>query len=205
MNYRISTFSALACLAALAAGCATSNDNSPIVPPPEVAAAADVEVDVDRGAIESPPWALPATGDLPPDPAVADSPSEVVVVKAAPETDASELFDGIPPRAKQKESQFQMLSHTFDTSGGSDRVSIKIDRFSGKTWRLDPASVSWLPIAEADAAAAPEAAANARYALQVQAGEASKSPTATFLRMDLITGDAWLYTQQQGAWKSLAP
>ena len=112
------------------------------------------------------------------------------------------LADQALATTTQGEQRYEFLPHSYTIGGVSSEIFVKLDQFTGKTWRYDATLPKWRPIAD-PADALPAAGEATRYELHshdyVVGGEARE----LLLRVDLMSGRTWSYNGSQTAWTKI--
>jgi hypothetical protein len=108
------------------------------------------------------------------------------------------------PYSEQKEMRYQFLAHNFLVDGIEQEVYLKLDTFTGQTWRFHASNPRWVPVPESTGGYTRESGSQVRYELLAhnyfdQNGE----PQELFLRADMVTGLTWVYRGAKGTWRDV--
>jgi hypothetical protein len=104
----------------------------------------------------------------------------------------------------KKELRFQFMAHNFLVDGIEQEVYLKLDRFSGETWRFHASNPRWVPVPETSSGIARESSSQSRYELLPhnyfdQNGDSQE----LYIRADLVTGNTWVYRGANGTWRDV--
>jgi hypothetical protein len=107
----------------------------------------------------------------------------------------------LPLSIEDPELRFQFMAHNFSTNGVEQEIYLKLDRFTGKTWRYHASNPRWEPIPEAKNGRPRGASGTSRYELLSHdyfddKGEAKE----LYLRVDMVTGYSWTYQGIAESW-----
>ena len=122
-----------------------------------------------------------------------------------PSTDKKDLQLPTPKQMTHEELRFQFIPHVFGVNDVLQEIYIKLDAYTGKTWRFHASSSQWTPIPEPNTAnQAREASEQNRYELLTHDyydtyGEEHE----LILRVDGVSGNSWTYRGANGAWKEV--
>lgn len=108
------------------------------------------------------------------------------------------------PFGEQKELRYQFMAHNFLVDGVEQEVYLKLDTFTGQTWRFHASNPRWVPVPESSGGYTRESGNQSRYELLAhnyfdQNGE----PQELFLRADMVTGLTWVYRGANGTWRDV--
>ena len=71
----------------------------------------------------------------------------------------------VPTQATHEELRYQFSPHQFGANGVLQEIYIKLDCFTGKTWRFHASTAKWTPIAEPESVSPLESSEQNRYEL----------------------------------------
>lgn len=113
---------------------------------------------------------------------------------------AQEFFDAVD----DPEWRYQFMAHNFTTGGVNQEIFIKLDRFTGKTWRFHASNPRWEPIPESSGGRPLGSSDTSRYELIPhdyldQKGESRE----LYLRVDMVSGFSWTYQGAGGTWQDV--
>jgi hypothetical protein len=96
------------------------------------------------------------------------------------------------------------MAHNFTAGSVEQEIFIKLDRYTGQTWRFHASNPRWDAIPEASNSRARGASESSRYELLPhdyldQKGESRE----LFLRVDMVTGFTWSYQGAAGTWQDV--
>jgi len=104
----------------------------------------------------------------------------------------------------KKELRFQFMAHNFMVDGIEQEVYLKLDRFSGETWRFHASNPRWVPVPESGTGMAREASSQSRYELLPHNYfDQNGDPQELYIRADLVTGNTWVYRGANGTWRTV--
>lgn len=100
--------------------------------------------------------------------------------------------------------RYQFIAHNFSVDGVEHEIYIKLDCYTGKTWRFSADSPKWAAIAE-PSNGRPRGASNMnRYELLPHNYiDTSGDPQEIMLRADSMTGYTWAYRGANGTWQDI--
>jgi hypothetical protein len=109
-----------------------------------------------------------------------------------------------PAPENENELRFQIMPHNFMVNGVEQEIFLKLDRYTGKTWRFHASNPRWTVIQEPASGHPRESGKQLRYELYAhdyfdQNGDEQE----LCLRADLVTGYSWTYRGASGAWKDV--
>ncbi len=127
----------------------------------------------------------------------------VLTLQATAQETIQDAIKSVAPN-NETQDRFQIVPHNFTVNGIEQEIFIKMDRFTGKTWRFHASSPRWTVIAEPTTGRAREGDNRARYELLThdyfdQNGDEQE----LCLRADLVSGFTWTYRGASGAWKDV--
>ena len=100
--------------------------------------------------------------------------------------------------------RYQFEAHNFIVDGIEQEVYLKLDTFTGRTWRFHVANPRWAAIPEASEARARGASNAKRYELYPHNYiDQNGDPQELFIRADLVTGNTWIYRGANGTWRDV--
>jgi hypothetical protein len=100
-----------------------------------------------------------------------------------------------------KELRFQFMAHDFIVDGLEQEVYLKLDRFTGETWRFHASNPRWMLVPETSNGIALEAGNQSRYELLPHNYfDQSGDPQELYIRADMVTGNTWVYRGANGMW-----
>jgi hypothetical protein len=110
----------------------------------------------------------------------------------------------VPSQATHEELRFQFVPHQFGANNVLQEIYLKLDCYTGKTWRFHASTVRWTPIPEPSGAQPLDASEQNRYELLTHDyydtyGEEQE----LIMRVDGVSGAAWTYRGATGAWKEV--
>jgi hypothetical protein len=133
----------------------------------------------------------------------------VSVAQRAPGTSPAPTASGepslpVPAQTTHEELRYQFIPHQFGANGVLQEIYIKLDCFTGKTWRFHASTSKWTPIPEPESGSQLESSEQNRYELLTHDyydtyGEEQE----LIMRADGVTGTAWTYRGASGGWKQV--
>jgi hypothetical protein len=138
-----------------------------------------------------------------------DAPKTTPTTPTAPTTDpttTSELAAAVAATAKdpEKELRYEFMSHVFAVNGTAQEIYIKMDSFTGKTWRFHASTGKWQPIPEPTGAATLPDDTYSRYELlSHDYFDTYGEDQELMLRVDMVSGNGWTYRGANGTWKEI--
>jgi hypothetical protein len=133
----------------------------------------------------------------------------VSVAQRAPGAAATQPAAGdstlpVPSQTTHEELRYQFSPHQFGANGVLQEVYLKLDCFTGKTWRFHASTAKWTPIPEAEGGSPLEASEENRYELLTHDyydtyGEEQE----LIMRVDGVSGHTWTYRGANGGWKQI--
>jgi hypothetical protein len=124
----------------------------------------------------------------------------IVMVAGASGATAQDALS--PP--ENKELRFQFMAHNFMVDGIEQEVYLKLDRFTGETWRFHASNPRWAPVPEAADGIARDASSQSRYELLPHNYfDQNGDPQELYIRADLVTGSTWVYRGANGTWRDV--
>lgn len=111
--------------------------------------------------------------------------------------------DAVSPPAKQ-ELRYQFMAHNFIVDGVEQEVYLKLDRFTGQTWRFHASNPRWTPVPESSSGYVRETGTMSRYELLPHNYfDQNGDPQELYIRADLVTGLTWVYRGANGTWRDV--
>lgn len=108
--------------------------------------------------------------------------------------------DVAAPYDDEVQARFEFTPHSFSANGSDWEIFVKIDYFTGQTWRFHGSDPKWTPIAEQEEGA-PEPDKRYRYEMLVHNYILNGQPTELVLRVDVVTGMTWVYNGTYEGWR----
>jgi hypothetical protein len=110
----------------------------------------------------------------------------------------------VPTQATHEELRYQFSPHQFGANNVLQEIYIKLDCYTGKTWRFHASTARWNPIPEPEAASPLESSEQNRYQLLTHDyydtyGEEQE----LIMRVDGVSGSTWTYRGANGGWKQI--
>jgi hypothetical protein len=103
------------------------------------------------------------------------------------------------------EMRYQFMAHNFIVDGVEQEIYLKLDRFTGDTWRFHASNPRWVPVPESTTGAAREAGSQSRYELLPHNYfDQNGDPQELYIRADLVTGSTWVYRGANGTWREVS-
>jgi hypothetical protein len=97
--------------------------------------------------------------------------------------------------------RFEIYTHNFLRNGVHSEVFIKIDRFTGRLWKMDGSrEVQWKSIPEQETDK-PVPAETVRYDLYCHEFSKDSEAQEVYLRYDRLTGKTWRWSGNQPGWE----
>lgn len=123
--------------------------------------------------------------------------------KQNPQT-APQIAAAIAAQDPEKELRYHFLAHAFSVNGTEQEIFLKLDTFTGKTWRFHASSGKWQPIPEASGGFPRPEDTFSRYDLMSHDyfdtyGEEQE----LIMRVDMVAGNSWTYRGANGTWKDI--
>lgn len=108
------------------------------------------------------------------------------------ETSSSENLDSM---------RYQFTDHVFLQNGRQLEILLRLDRFTGETWRYHASQSAWSPISEPDNSILPISSGESRYELisHVYRDQLGRE-LELFVRVDFVDGNSWSYQGMSGSW-----
>ena len=119
---------------------------------------------------------------------------------AAAAAQAQENITSLPAN----EPRYQFMAHNFIVDGVEQEIYVKLDRFTGKTWRFHVSTPRWVAISEPTQGLARLPGTAVRYELYPhnyldQNGDSQE----LIVRADSDSGYTWMYRGATGSWKDI--
>jgi hypothetical protein len=103
-----------------------------------------------------------------------------------------------------KELRYQFMVHAFSVNGTEQEIFLKLDSFTGKTWRFHASSGKWQPIPEPTGGFRLEPETYSRYELlSHDYFDTYGEDQELILRVDMVNGNTWTYRGANGTWKDV--
>jgi hypothetical protein len=100
--------------------------------------------------------------------------------------------------------RYQFMAHDFTVDGVEQEVYIKLDSFTGRTWRFSISNPKWILIPEQQNGRGLSASNEARYELFAHNYEDKNGePQEVILRTDAVSGYSWMYRGSDGGWREI--
>jgi hypothetical protein len=104
----------------------------------------------------------------------------------------------------EKELRYEFMSHVFAVNGTAQEIYIKLDSFTGKSWRFHASTGKWQPIPEpAGAPTLPEDTYSRYELLSHDYFDTYGEDQELMLRVDMVSGNGWTYRGAGGTWKAI--
>ena len=108
-----------------------------------------------------------------------------------------------PPKPiTQSTVRYEFLAHSFETSGEEYEIYIKLDQYTGKTWRFHASTMKWTEIEEPKVDV-PRPDKKFRYELHAHDYTLNGEPIELIMRADVISGSTWIYMGTYKGWRKL--
>ena len=105
---------------------------------------------------------------------------------------------------EEDDLRYQFVAHNFIVDGIEQEVYLKLDTFTGRTWRFHVANPRWTAIPEASEGRTRGASNARRYELYPHNYiDQNGDPQELFIRADLVTGFTWIYRGANGTWRDV--
>jgi hypothetical protein len=110
-----------------------------------------------------------------------------------------------PVQITHEELRFQFSPHVFGVNDVLQEIYIKLDCYTGKTWRFHASTAQWTPIPEPTSGPSLDASEENRYQLLTHDYyDTHGEEHELILRVDGVTGNSWTYRGANGTWKEVA-
>lgn len=106
------------------------------------------------------------------------------------------------PALAEAEERYEFMAHTFAANGAEFEIYVKLDLYTGKTWRFHAGTMKWTAIAEPDRGR-PNADEKNRYELHSHDYSLRGEPTELIIRADLVSGNTWFYRGTYKSWQQV--
>lgn len=105
---------------------------------------------------------------------------------------------------EEDDLRYQFMAHNFIVDGIEQEVYLKLDTFTGKTWRFHVSNPRWASIPDASDSRALGASNARRYELYPHNYiDQNGDPQELYIRADLVTGYTWIYRGANGTWRDV--
>ena len=122
---------------------------------------------------------------------------------ANPQT-APQIAAAIAAQDPELELRYQFLAHAFSVNGTLQEIFIKLDTFTGKTWRFHASSGKWQPIGEPTGGYPRPEESYSRYELlSHDYFDTYGEEQELIMRVDMVAGNSWTYRGANGVWKDI--
>lgn len=102
------------------------------------------------------------------------------------------------------DARFQAMVHDYSVSGFDYEILLKLDTYTGKTWRFHASNARWSPIPEKEGEAPLDGGTIARYELIPHAYlDTNGVEQELYLRFDSVSGRTWTYRGSNGSWREI--
>lgn len=111
----------------------------------------------------------------------------------------------VPVPAESVDSwRYQFMAHNFSVEGAELEVYLKLDSFTGRTWRFQVGNPQWSMIPEQTSGWDGSSSNLPRYELFAHNYEDQNGqPQEVILRTDALTGYTWMYRGAEGGWREI--
>lgn len=117
---------------------------------------------------------------------------------------APEISAAIAAQDPDRELRFQFLAHAFAVNGTEQEIFLKLDTYTGKTWRFHASSGKWQPIAEqANGFPRPEETFSRYELMSHDYFDTYGEEQELIMRVDMVSGNSWTYRGANGIWKDI--
>jgi len=101
--------------------------------------------------------------------------------------------------------RYQFMAHNFMVGGFTQEVYIKLDTYTGQTWRFHASEPRWMAISEVFEQYPRDVSSLSRYELHTHDYlDTSGDPQELILRADVVTGHTWTYRGANGTWREVS-
>lgn len=106
--------------------------------------------------------------------------------------------------AEDPEVRYQFMIHDYTVNGFDYELHLRLDTFTGKTWRFHASTARWTPIPEKEGGAPLEGGTFARYELNPHAYlDTNGVEQELYMRVDMVSGRSWTYRGSNGTWREV--
>jgi hypothetical protein len=106
--------------------------------------------------------------------------------------------------AADPEIRYQFMIHDYTVNGFDYELHLKLDTFTGKTWKFHASTARWTPIPEKEGSSPLEASSTARYELNPHAYlDTNGVEQELYMRVDTVSGRSWTYRGSNGTWREI--
>ena len=106
--------------------------------------------------------------------------------------------------AAQPEDRFQVAVHDCVKDGTSTEILLKLDRFTGQSWRFEGAREGkWILIPEQNEREKPSSGDASRYELVCHSFTKDGNDHEIYVRFDRQTGKSWRWSGNEPGWKAI--
>jgi hypothetical protein len=117
---------------------------------------------------------------------------------------ATEIAAAVAAQDPEKELRYQFVSHAFAVNGTEQEIFLKLDTYTGKTWRFHASSGKWQPIAEpAGGYPRPEETFSRYELMSHDYFDTYGEEQELIMRVDMVAGNSWTYRGANGIWKDI--
>ncbi len=108
------------------------------------------------------------------------------------------------PEQPAEDVRFEFMPHNYYAGGFEQEIFLKLDSYTGQTWRFHASNPRWSPIPEPKQGSARQAGIVTRYELFThdfmdQNGDEQQ----LVMRVDSVTGNTWTYRGATAAWSDI--
>jgi hypothetical protein len=122
---------------------------------------------------------------------------------ANPQT-APQIAAAIAAQDPDRELRYQFIAHAFAVNGTEQEIFMKLDTFTGKTWRFHASTGKWQPVAEPTGGFARPEETYSRYELvSHDYFDTYGEEQELIMRVDMVAGNSWTYRGANGIWKDV--
>jgi hypothetical protein len=108
------------------------------------------------------------------------------------------------PYDDEEVQRFQFMAHNYSAEGVEHEIYVKLDRFTGKTWRFSADNPKWMTIPEATNGKPRGASNTSRYELYAHNYvDKDGQPQEILIRTDAMSGYTWAYRGANGTWSDI--
>jgi hypothetical protein len=110
----------------------------------------------------------------------------------------------MPVNQPKQDLRYQFVAHAYTMNGSDQEVYLKLDCYTGKTWRFHASDPRWIAIPEPSDGHLPEASEQCRYELMTHDYfDTFAVEQELILRVDRVGGYAWTYRGSDGTWQDV--
>jgi hypothetical protein len=101
--------------------------------------------------------------------------------------------------------RYQFMAHSFLVGGVEQEIYVKLDTYTGQTWRFHASDPQWNSIGESQKDYPRDSSSLSRYEIHTHDYlDTNGDPQEVILRADVVTGHTWTYRGANGTWKEVA-